>query len=580
MKALVAIFVLFNAGYFYFRLPVLAFGFTDWSVPIIALGLVFLIVPLLTLLSKFRDMVEGTVWGEILIRMFPQIFTKEQQRQNVINISQYQKYGWLVGKYRGLAISAGLLLAIGVANTTLLPLLTSVPLFYHQSYRNLLGEVKESSFSSDVEPINLSQIRIVDEETAIKLAEKQIGEVPALGSEVQLGEMELQKVNNKLYYVGPLEHRGIFQWISNHSRGSKGYVMVSATNPQDVRLVQNIGGRDIYLKYQTKGFVMDYLPRYLYFNGIINVGMADFSFEVDDELNPYWVVTLYKNKVGYSGGDAVGVVTVNAENGQINRYSLDNIPKWIDRVQPEAFVYNQIRDWGHYVNGFLNTLFAKTGTLKPTDQSVHLIYGNDDSVYWYTGITSYGKDESTVGFILVNSRTKEAKWYKVAGANETSARKSAEGQVQEKGYRAGYPILYNINSVPTYIAPLKDKEGLLKSVAFISVENYNLVGVGPDIESAMRSYRVSLASRGNLFIPDNEIQQVTLNGRITRISSAVKGGESYIYFMLEGDKRIFIGLANTSPKLPLAQVGDAITVIFNDNGESTVNINEFQGESY
>lgn len=444
----------------------------------------------------------------------------------------------------------------------------------------MLGEVKESSFTADVEPINLSQIRIVDEETAIKLAEKKIGEVPALGSEVQLGTMQLQKVNNKLYYVGPLEHRGIFQWLSNHSRGSKGYIMVSATNPQDVHLVQNLNGRDIYLKYQTKGFVMDYLPRYLYFHGIVNVGMADYSFEIDDELNPYWVVTLYKNKVGYAGGDAVGVVTVNAETGQINRYSLDNIPQWIDRVQPEGFVYNQILDWGQYINGFWNTLFAKTGTLKPTDNEMHLIYGNDDSVYWYTGITSFGKDESTVGFILVNSRTKEAKWYKVAGANETSARKSAEGQVQEKSYRAGYPVLYNINGVPTYIAPLKDKEGLLKSVAFVSVENYNLVGVGPDIESAMRSYRLSLASRGNLFIPGSEVKQTTLTGRITRISSAVKGGESYIFFMLEGDRRIFVGTVSTSPKLPLAQVGDTITIVVNNSDDATVNISEFKGESY
>ncbi|MDD4600982.1 hypothetical protein SDC9_14980 [bioreactor metagenome] len=580
MRALVALFVLLNFGYFYFRLPVLAFGFTDWSVPVIALGLIFLFVPLLKLLSKFQLILDNTVWGELLKRIFPQLFTKEQQRQNVINISRYQKYGWLTGKHRALAISAGILLVVGVANTTLVPVLTSLPLFYNQSYRTLLGEVKESSFSSDVEPINLSQIRIVDEETAIKLAEKQIGEVPALGSEVQLGTMELQKVSNKLYYVGPLEHRGIFQWLSNYSRGSKGFVMVSATNPQDVRLVQTLEGRDIYLKYQTKGFVMDYLPRYLYFHGIVNVGMADFSFEVDDALNPYWVVTLYKNKVGYAGGDAVGVATVNAETGQINRYSLDNIPQWIDRVHPEAFVFNQILDWGQYINGFWNTLFAKTGTLKPADDQVHLIYGNDDSVYWYTGITSFGRDESTVGFIMVNSRTKEAKWYKVAGANETSARKSAEGQVQEKGYRAGYPVLYNINGVPTYIAPLKDKEGLLKSVAFVSVENYNLVGVGPDIESALRSYRQSLASRGNLFIPGNESKQLKVNGRISRISSAVKGGESYIYFMLEGDPRIFVGTINTSPKLPLAQVGDTITVGINDTPDITVNVSEFKGESY
>jgi hypothetical protein len=152
--------------------------------------------------------------------------------------------------------------------------------------------------------------------------------------------------------------------------------------------------------------------------------------------------------------------------------------------------------------------------------------------------------------------------------------------VQEKGYRAGYPILYNINGIATYIAPLKDKEGLLKAVAFISVENYNLVGVGADIESAIRNYQQTLSSKGNLFIPGNEVKQARLQGKISRISQVVKGGESYYYFMLEGDVRIFIGTANTDPKLPLAKIGDAVTVAVNETKESTVSISEFKGDNY
>lgn len=571
------VFIFLTALYFYVKMPVLAFGFTDWSTPLAFWGLLLLVIPLIAMFKRFRTFLAGTIWGVILKKIFPEIF---QENPNVIDITGHQKYDWLFKRYKLLVAAGVTMLAVGMANSLVLPLLTSTPLFFSQSYRSLLGEVKESSFTADVEPINPAQIRIVDEETARKLADKKIGEVPALGSEVQLGEMVLQKVKGKLYYVAPLEHRGIFQWLSNHSRGSKGFVMVSATNPQDVHLVQSLNGRDVYLKYQTQGFVLDYLPRYLYFHGIVNVGMADFSFEVDDDLNPYWVVTLYRNKVGYSGPDAVGVVLVHAETGEISRYDLDNLPAWVDRVQPELFIYNQIKNWGEYINGYWNTIFAKTGTLKPTDNELHLIYGNDDRVYWYTGITSSGKDESTVGFLLVDSRTKEAKWYKVAGANETSARKSAEGQVQEKGYRAGYPVLYNISGVPTYIAPLKDKEGLLKAVAFVSVENYNLVGVGPDIESALRAYRQSLTSKGNMIVPQSALSQLPVQGRISRITHVVKGGESYFYLMLEGDSRIFIGTAGISPKLPLAKPGDTVTLIINDATESTVNINEFKSESY
>lgn len=571
------VFIFLTAFYFYMKMPVLALGFTDWSVPLAFWGLLLLVVPLITMFKKFRSFMAGTIWGAILKKIFPEIF---QEKPNVIDITGHQRFNWLFKRYKLLVMAGTVMLVIGMANLLILPFLTSTPLFFSQSYRNLLGEVKESSFTADVEPINPAQIRIVDEETARKLAEKTIGEVPALGSEVQLGEMALQKVKGKLYYVAPLEHRGIFQWLSNHSRGSKGFVMVSATNPQDVHLIQTLNGRDIYLKYQTQGFVLDYLPRYLYFHGIVNMGMADFSFEVDDDLNPYWVVTLYRNKIGYGGPDAAAVVLVNAETGAISRYSLDNLPAWVDRVQPEAFIYNQIKNWGEYVNGYWNTIFAKTGTLKPTDEELHLIYGNDDRVYWYTGITSFGRDESTVGFLLVDSRTKEAKWYKVAGANETGARKSAEGQVQEKSYRAGYPVLYNISGVPTYIAPLKDKEGLLKAVAFVSVENYNLVGVGPDIESALRVYRQSLTSQGNLVVPQSVFSQRALTGRINRITHVVRGGESYFYLMLDGDPRIFIGTAGVSPKLPLAKPGDTVILSINDGAESTASINEFKSESY
>ncbi|HEY3425954.1 MAG TPA: hypothetical protein VGL27_14240, partial [Negativicutes bacterium] len=393
------VFLLFNLIYLYLEMPVFALGFVDWSNLLIIWGGLLLFIASLALLNKFRQFVISTPWGELIRKIFPQLFN---ERTNIVDIADHRNNAQLHQRYKRMAAIGLVLLIVGVANLFILPILTSAPILFSSSYRGLLGEVKESSFTSDVEPINLSQIRIIDEETARKLAEKTIGEVPALGSEVQVGQMSLQKVKGKLYYVVPLEHRGIFQWISNYRHGSKGFVMVSATNPQDVRLIQNVNGKEVYLKYQTKGFLLDYLPRYLYLHGVVNVGMADFSFEIDDDLNPYWVVTLYKNKIGYRGADAVAAITVNAQTGEINRYALNELPGWIDRVQPEEMVYQQIKDWGEYINGFWNTVFAKTGTLKPTDVDLHLIYGNDDNVYWYTGITSSGKDGSSVGFILVN----------------------------------------------------------------------------------------------------------------------------------------------------------------------------------
>lgn len=558
--------------YLYFFLPVFAWGFTDWSIPLLIVGWILFVVSGRILWQQWTETMTDSPWKVLLEKIFHRHYSGGEK---VVNIGDRAGYR----RFRLVFMLAVAMLGVGLLNLVVLPLVLSHPLLFSHAYRNLLGPVQESSFTADIEPINLSQIRIIDEETAVKLADKKIGEVPALGSTAQLGQLVLQKVQGKLYYVGALEHRGFFQWLYN-MRGSRGYIMVSATTPQDVRLVQDINGREVRIKYQNNAFIFDYLPRYLYAHGIVNVGMMDFSFEVDDDLNPYWVVTLYRNKVGFSGADAVGVVLVNAETGQISRYGINDVPAWVDRIQPESFIYHQIQWWGEYVNGFWNAMLAKTGTLKPAGDRLHLIYGNDNSVYWYTGITSSGQDQSTVGFLLVNSRTKETKWYKVAGATEAAARKSAEGQVQEKSYRAGDTILYNIGGVPTYIAPLKDKEGLLKMVAFVSVENYNLVGVGPDIESALRAYQQNLLNKGNLYVPGNEIKQIKLAGKVSRFMPVVKGGESSFYFTLAGDPRIFTGTAGVSPKLPLTKEGDTVTIVFNDSREMPITILQFDNTSY
>jgi len=560
-------FILFNLVYFYFEMPVLSFWFTDWSNPLMLWGLFLIWFAARGIASHGHSAFDNSLFGKLLRRFYSRT---PDESATVVNVSSRDT----LRKYKRIAVIGTVLIGISFLNSAVLPVLTSNSLFRSQAYRELLGNVPESIFTADVEPINLSQIRIIDEETAVKLADKKIGEVPALGSATHLGEMCLQRVQNKLYYVAPLEHRGLFQWLSNRA-GSRGYIMVSATNPQDVRLVQNVNGKDVYLKYQMNGFLFDYLPRYLYFHGYVNVGMTDYSFQADSDLNPYWVVTLYNNKIGYRGSDATGVLLVNAQTGEIKQYAIDDVPAWVNRIQSESFIYKQIKDWGEYINGYWNAVFAKTGTLKPTSTHLNLIYGNDNNTYWYTGITSSGKDESIVGFILVNSRNKDAKWYKVAGATEDAAKRSAEGQVQEKSYRAGYPVLYNINGVATYIAPLKDKEGLLKMVSFISVENYNIVGVGPDIESALRTYQQTLIGKGNLFVPGNENKQVTLRGKVTRFSEVVKGGESYFYFTIENDSRIFIGTVNMSPKIPLVKLGDIVDITINDSKESPLGILQF-----
>ena len=55
------------------------------------------------------------------------------------------------------------------------------------------------------------------------------------------------------------------------------------------------------------------------------------------------------------------------------------------------------------------------------------IRDRNDDVYMYTGVTSANADQSNLGFLLSNQRTKETKFYNAPGATERAAQASAEG---------------------------------------------------------------------------------------------------------------------------------------------------------
>ena len=485
------------------------------------------------------------------------VFDREEQRFTITNKTNFK-------------------IAIGIlAIAVVLPTLASTPIIRAKAYRNLLGTVKESEFTKDVSPVNVNEIRIVDEEMAMKLGDKKLGEVPAIGSVSKLGKFHIQKVGEKLYWVAPLVHRDFIKWVTNMS-GTNGYVMVSANDPQDVKLVQKANGEDVKIVYQPDAYILQDLHRHVYINGGMSKGMADYTLEIDDNGKPYWVVSLYEHKVGFGGANVNGTAIVDAKTGETKFYSIKDTPEWVDRIQPESFVVDQINSWGVYVNGFINSVISEKGVLKATE-GTSLVYGEDNKSYWYTGITSAGGDESTIGFMLVDSRTKEAKLYKQPGATEMAAMKSAEGSVQEKNYEATFPVMYNILGQPTYVSSLKDKAGLVKRVVFVSVEDYNIVGVGRDKAEAMKNYKDALESGGSsLEIYESDEFDKELEGTVKRIAADTKNGNTVYYLTLDTDEgNIFYATSKISKELPLTKEGDKIKITFSKDEKDVIEIDEF-----
>ena len=458
------------------------------------------------------------------------------------------------------------------------PFITSSPILHSKAYRNLLGEVKESNFNKDVSPVSVNEIRLVDEEMAMKLGDKKLGEVPAIGSVSKLGKFHIQSIDGELYWVAPLVHRDLIKWVTNMS-GTNGYVMVSATDPQDIRLVQDVDGKPIKIVYQPDAYLHQDLKRHMYLNGYVNVGMTDFTLEIDDKGKPYWVVTLYENAIGYEGKNAKGIATVDAQTGAVKSYDINNAPKWIDRIQPQEFITDQINDWGTYVNGFLNSVISEKDVLVATE-GTSLVYGDDGKSYWYTGVTSAGADDSTIGFMLVDTRTKEAKLYRQPGATETAAMVSATGKVQEKNYEATFPVMYNILGKPTYVMSLKDKAGLVKMVAFVSVEDFNIVGIGDTTEEAYKNYKEQLKSKGNNIEVENETNKESKTGIIQRINSDVVDGNTSYYFTVDTLKdSIFVVSSKVSNEVPLTKEGDSVKIGYEKGQSGSIDVTDFDNLS-
>jgi hypothetical protein len=533
----VVLFVVIAFCLFYFGLPVLNYGFVD--LPLMLLFLVF---------------------ATIILSLKLEV---SQQTKKIKILALPKRFLFIIA-------------AILIAYLVIAPMLTSLPMFRSQSYRELIGNVKNGEdLSNHIAPISLNKIRVVDESLAMLLGEKIIGSQPALGSQVEIGDFTIQKVKDDLYWVAPLLHTGFFKWWRN-SEGTPGYVMVSATNERDVKLVQNIGGNPIKIKYQPEAYFGSQIERYVYFNGYMTVGLGDFEFEIDDSGKPFWVVSLFEKKVGFAGNDATGVLVIDAQNGDIKQYNIKNTPLWVDRIHPISFIEEQLNDWGEYVHGYWN--FSNEGKLQITE-GLTLVYGQNHKSYWYTGLSSVGKEESNVGFVLVDTHTKETTYYKQSGATEYAAQNSAKGKVQEKGYHASLPIPYLINNIPTYVMTLKDDGGLVKMFAMVAISDYTIVGVGNTMRETLMAYKNVYNMADNRINPDSVTPKKILNSIVTRIENDVKNGNSFYYFTVKDYPNIFVGSSQLSNELPVTMAGDSISVSFDVDLEEVIDVSSFDNKN-
>ena len=454
-------------------------------------------------------------------------------------------------------------LALAMILTAIVGSIIGWKLIRAADYRDLLT-VETGDFASEVEEISFDQIPMLDRDSASKLGNRKLGELADMVSQFEVDDDYTQiNYKDRPVRVTALRYGDWIKWLNNRADGLPAYLIIDMVtqNVEVVRLEQGI-------RYTTAEHFSHNLQRHLRFHYPTYIFDAP-AFEIDEEGNPYWVCPRITNTIGLFGGtDVLGAVLVNAVTGETEYYKVGEIPTWVDHVYNADLIISQYDDHGTYINGFINSIFGQRD-VTVTTAGYNYIALNDD-VYMYTGITSVVSDESNIGFILSNQRTKETRFYSVAGAEEYSAMDSARGQVQQMNYTATFPLLLNIADQPSYFMALKDAAGLVKMYAMVNVSQYQIVATGSSVADCESSYRLMLARNGLISDSDTDVKptgQGQVTGTIAEIRSAVVEGNTWYYLRLQDGSVYYAISAADDKSAVILSVGDQVTVTFAEGEE-------------
>ena len=471
--------------------------------------------------------------------------TAKNSTIKVVNPKPLYIIAWILGVCAGLHLIAGIIYS---------------PLLQSQKYARRI-EVSEAAFS-EIPAFRFQETAIIDRSSAELLGDKVMGQMTDLVSQFSVSD-EYSQISYKsgTCRVTPLAYDGVIKYFRNKSEGIPGYIVVNTTTGKTelVRLADK-------MHYVPSAYFNDNLYRRLrmaYPSAIF----GNPTFEIDDEGNPWYVCTTYTWAGIRSMKQVNGVILFDPCTGTSQRYNLDEIPSWVDRVYPESLVTQELDDYGKYRNGWLNSWMTQEGVIQ-TSPGYNYISKNGD-IWLYTGMTSASSDESNVGFMLVNLRTHEAQYTATSGASEYAVMDSAEGEVLNYGYTATFPTLINLEGKPVYLLSLKDSAGLVKMYAMVDARDYQrvyTVKAGNSSEQAIASLIKQMGGTSVSIEGEKETFE------IKEIRTAVIEGNTVMYFQSDTDTYVLTLTQENAAKALFLTEGDTVTCLVAEAEDGTKTI--------
>lgn len=450
-------------------------------------------------------------------------------------------------------IGSGVAIIVIILGIVLIDFVMS-PMFHSKSYSERISINESEEFTKNVAPVDFNRIPLLDKDSSSKLGDRVMGQMPELVSQFYVSDLYTQiNYKDSIIRVTPLEYNGFFKYLSNKKVGVKGYIMVNSVTGE-----ANLVKLDKGMKYMPSAIFSKDLNRHLRFKYPTKI-FGEKNFEIDNDGNPYWIVPTIKYTAIGLKKEISSVIILDPITGDSKEYKVGEVPSWVDHVYSASLIIEQVDGWGQYKDGFLNAIFGQKNVVQTTEGYNYMTM-NDD-VYLYTGITSVSSDESNIGFILTNMRTKETNFYAVPSAEEYSAMDSAKGQVQQMNYDSTFPLLINLNNRATYLLSLKDAAGLVKMYAFVDVADYQKVVItdsAKGIKVAADNYL------NNVELGSINQESTTKDIKIGYLNQVDIDGTTYFYITDTENKKYYVSIKTNKNVLPFLKVGDNIKITYND----------------
>ncbi|MFD1929710.1 hypothetical protein ACFSFY_16850 [Sporosarcina siberiensis] len=403
---------------------------------------------------------------------------------------------------------------------------------------------------------------------------KAFGQVPNT-SYYELGNLQIQKVNDAFVYIAPVEFSGFFKWMNGKT--TPGYFTMSATdssdNPKFIKMEMDYTPSSFFHKQVERHMRME-MPNLIFY--------GDVQLEINDEGKPYYIRSYGDFITARNGFDVQGIVTVDSATGKTVKYALKDIPSFIDgAVSPEA-VSLQNSYFGNYIHGFWNSVVGKKDVKLPSDEgteaNVSPIFDEEGHMYYFTDFTSPKEGvDSMLGYALTDGRTGEATYYT---GNLEESYMDSQGALQiiekkfiEKKWSGEMPVLYNFYGAASWLTPVLDSNGFLQNYFIVSAANPEISVYGNTPNEALKLYKTALQRGGSTVDGSSDAEQAKAAVTVQRVFKERVGDFTLVSILAE-DGRNFLVSTETSPLAIYVQEGDKLAITYLETGEVFLPVKE------